>query len=452
MPPAGGTGRFGHDKLYHHISLGSNTLTEFGREPVTIDAAARMAAPDKLPADSYTRQPAECSLTAEDERHMESLQPDWPTPSGASWKKTSMSWRAMATAQGNWERLQGSWRSLLARPGMLINHKGSGLLHLCLGSTAAGVLTWRVGCRPESREIFFPSSSKVEVQVIHNLDEWNATECEIREYQTSDGTRMVGPCVCRKGLDLVKWAARDGFAGLTLFWLKRLCVDVAVSNADVTKPLTVDNYVLALAKKVLGEHATDDVLKEALLRRNGLTGKQPLVSEILGQNAADLAAVLEQDGGDDDSDHDVQDLRYEAQMVASQEQRMMEKRRIIESQFGVVGPPADGNQTKKERQFVAVRSEGMTAEMAKQFLPPHCRLYKDTLRENRWRMFHPAIGAERSKSFGRRSAVSDWGAMKHLILLAWQAEFRLSGAECPFTFQDGPQRVEPAAGASASSM
>ena len=111
------------------------------------------------------------------------------------------------------------------------------------------------------------------------------------------------------------------------------------------------------------------MLKEALLRRNGLTGKQPLVSEILGQNAADLAAVLEQDGGDDDSDHDVQDLRYEGQMVASQEQRMMEKRRIIESQFGVVGPPADGTQTKKERQFVAVRSEGMTAEMAKQFLP-----------------------------------------------------------------------------------
>ena len=103
---SGGTGRFGHDKLYHHISLGSNTLTEFGRESVRVDSAARMDAPEKLPADCYTRKPGDCSLTPEDERHMESVQPDWPTPSGASWKKAQLSWRSLAVAQGNWQRLR----------------------------------------------------------------------------------------------------------------------------------------------------------------------------------------------------------------------------------------------------------------------------------------------------------------------------------------------------------
>ena len=280
---SGGTGRFGHDKLYHHISLGSKTLEEFGRQHVEIDAAARMAAPEKLAADCYTRKPTNCSLDAEDVLHMESLHPDWPTPNGASWKKAQLSWRSLAAAQGNWERLAGSWRSLLARPGMLLNHKGSGLLHLCLGSTAAGMLTWKVGCRTGTREIFFPSSSKVEIHVISQVDEWNATECEVKEYVASDGSHLVGPCVSRRGLDLVKWAARDGFAGLTLFWLKRLCADVGVGSADVVKPLTTENYVRALAKKILGDHATDDVLKEALFRRNGITGKQGPVSELLGQ-------------------------------------------------------------------------------------------------------------------------------------------------------------------------
>ena len=448
---SGGTGRFGHDKLYHHISLGSNTLTEFGREPVQIDAAARMAAPEKLAADCYTRKPGDCSLTVEDERHMESLQPDWPTPSGASWKKAQLSWKALQATQGNWQRLRCSWLSLLARPGMLLNHKGSGLLHLCLGSTAAGMMTWRIGCKTPSREIFFPGGAKVEVHVICNVEEWNATECVVGEYLTSDGVRLVGPMVSRKGLDLVKWAARDGFAGLSLYWLKRLCSEVGLETASVSKPLTTENYVRALVTKILGDAATDDVVKQALLRRNGLTTQQGPVSELLGQSATDVASVLQSGGSDIDSDDDVADLRYEVQQVAAQEQRLMEKRRLIEAAFAVAAPPSDGTQTRRERVFVAVRGGGITAEAAKQYLPPNCRLYKDTVRENRWRLYSALIGAERSKSWGKRSQLNDWGALKHLLLLAWQAEFRSSGAECPFVFGDAPEETEPARSVAASS-
>ena len=114
---------------------------------------------------------------------------------------------------------------------MLLNHKGIGLLHLCLGSTAAGMMTWRIGCKTPSREVFFPGSSKVEVRVINNVEDWNATECEIGEYVTPDGLRIVGACGESKGMDLVKRAAHDGFAGLTLYWLKRLCVEVGVETA-----------------------------------------------------------------------------------------------------------------------------------------------------------------------------------------------------------------------------
>ena len=113
--------------------------------------------------------------------------------------------------------------------------------------------------------------------------------------------------------------------------------------------------------------------------------------------------MLQNGCGDGDSDHDLDDLRYEAQQVAVQEQRLVEKRRLIEASFGVGGPSADRTQPPKERQFVPVKAEGLTAEMAKRFLPPNCRLYKDVVRENRWRLWSAVLGAERSKSFGKRS-------------------------------------------------
>ena len=163
--------------------------------------------------------------------------------------------------------------------------------------------------------------------------------------------------------------------------------------------MTTDNYARALATKILGEAATDDVVKQALLRRNGLTTSQGPVSELLGQHASDATSLLESGGGDSDSDNDMSDLRFEVQAVAAQEQRLIEKRRLIESAFARAPPSSDGTQARKERAFIPVRASGLTAEEAKQHLPPHCRLYKDTLRENRWRMYSLLVGGRAHEVF-----------------------------------------------------
>ena len=431
-----GTGRMGHDSLFHHIALASNTLTEFGRIPCEIQPEARMAAPSKLPADAYLRQPARCSLDEEDVTHMQSNAPDWPTASGASMKKSFVAWEAMTVVQGNWERLQHGWKSLLTRPGMLINRQETGQLLLVLGSTAYGFLGWRVGCRTSTRELFFPKSAQVEVHVVDDLSVWNATECEIKRY-TADKSekRFVGPVITRKGHTLLKWAARGGFEGLTLYYLKKLAAELDVKAADVNKPLTIDNWVIALVTKTLGEQATESVVKDALLRRNGLNAKSqnPLSAE---RAAEDLQEAGESDTNFEDEDVQLQDLRFEAQAAAALERRQNERRRNIEAAFAVAARPAESaGRASRQRVFVPVVSGGISAEMAKAYAPPHVRLYKDISRENRWRMYSPVIGRERTKSFGRRSQLDDWGAMTHLLLLAWQSHFQSTGEECPWEFQ-----------------
>ena len=444
------TGRFGLPTTYHHIACASECLESFGRRPVEIAPSARMSAPSKLPATMFTRQPASCSLSEEDLRHMQSTSPDWPTATGASLKKSALGWQAMTVCAGNWERLQKAWHSLLARPGYLINNKGTGLLLLCLGSSSNGALTWRVGCRTDTRELYIPASTKLETQIIENPGDWNATSIEVRQVVNSAGCTVVSPCVARKGCELLKFAALMGFPGLNLYFLKKLSAEQGLSNADIEKPLVVDNYVKALATVILGPQATADVLKLALLRRNGLTSRKcvgkdgPFGGE--EEDGTDECADMEHCGVDEDEQ--LADLRAESRAVAAAERRRMEKLRAIERAFGVAPPNNDVLPAPKQRTFVAVQPGGITAEEAKQFLPKGVRIYKDTSRENRWRMFSPHIGKERTKSYGRRSAVDDWGAMTHLILLAWQAERQRSGVECPFQFQELRSQLVGAAASS----
>ena len=439
-----GSGRMGHDMLYHHISLASDTLGEFGRKNCSVTPAARTRAPDRLAADCYTRQPAHCSISEEDERHMQSNNPDWPTASGSSLKKAAVHWQALVCCQGNWDRLQHAWKSLLARPGWLLNRKGSGQLLLCLGSSSAGVLTLRVGCRTGTRELYFLAAAKVEIVVITDVAEWHAAEAEVKQYTSETGGELVGPVVGRKGSDLIKWAAYSGFSGLTMHWLKKLSTDLEIPAAQLPRPPVADGYVTTLVKTVLGEAATESVLKDALLRRNGVLKKQenmsvdPCVPEFEDENAEG-----ELNGECEEEDEQLVDLHWERRVQAAQEQRKQEVRRNIEASFAIPVSVPDNTRDTKPRRFVPAVAGGISAEQAKQYLPRGARISKDTVRENRWRMFSPRVGMERTKAFGKRSLLDDWGAMTHLLLLAWQAEFKATGEACPWDFQELRPRPGP---------
>ena len=325
---------------------------------------------------------------------MQSNNSDWPTASGSSLKKAAVHWQALVACQRNWDRLQHAWNSfktLLVRPGWLLNRKGSGQLLICLGSSSTGVLTLRVGCRTGTRELYFPAAAKVEVVVITDFAEWHAAEAEVKQYTSETGGELVGPVVGRKGLDLIKWAAYSGFSGLTIHWLKKLCTDLAIPAAQLPRPPVADGYVTTLVKAVLGEAATESVLKDALLRRNGLLKRNenmsadPSVPEFEAENAeGDVFGECEAE------DEQLADLRMERQVQAAQEQRKQEVRRNIEARFAIPVPEPGQNRDTKPRVCVPAVAGGISAEKAKEYLPRGARISKDALRENRWRMYSPS--------------------------------------------------------------
>ena len=78
---------------------------------------------------------------------------------------------------------------------------------------------------------------------------------------------------------------------------------------------------------------------------------------------------------------------------------------------------------------------------SKRFLPPGCDIDKyvgET--EARWKVMSPHFPNKtksRSRMFGVEVGVTDYAAMKFVIMLAWAYEERKgSGKECPWEFLD----------------
>eukprot|EP00971_Amphidinium_carterae_P343296 6482960-Amphidinium_carterae.3 len=75
-----------------------------------------------------------------------------------------------------------------------------------------------------------------------------------------------------------------------------------------------------------------------------------------------------------------------------------------------------------ERHFLPLNTVGYTAEEVKPFVPFGSTLTKDK-KENRWRLRckHLPGSGDKSKSYGGRSGVTDFDAMRILVMAAWAA-------------------------------
>ena len=96
---------------------------------------------------------------------------------------------------------------------------------------------------------------------------------------------------------------------------------------------------------------------------------------------------------------------------------------------------------KMSKKVINPGPAGFTELYSKRFLPPVCDIDKYVgEKEARWKVWSPPFQYKtksRSRMFGVEVGVTDYEAMRFVIMLAWaQEERKGSGRECPWEFLD----------------
>ena len=426
-----------------HILASGAVLTSHGREGVTIEARAEAAAATSSPSLHIPKQ-ATCSWSDERLSDLTAQRPQRPFPhqSVENYRHSSLAWMLLQKAEGSWQRMRKAWKSQLLASGMVFYDMEEKVLKLVLHSTHYGYLAAHLLLDTTTRKISFPSQPKrkitfgfleeyanVKVFVLHVLPPGAPGN------QRSD---VVGLYLARGAQPLLTHCAKLGFPGLTLTRLKQLAVCEAVAFVDDDK-ISEKDAVRRLLRQVLGADFTEELFEAAWASRKGQEVKEP---ELLASHFFEAI----------DQEDLLLDLDGDAEMAADWDELQLARQRASRRQPqeppadvappGASAPSAGANQAvadNRQRRFVTYRADGLSQVEADLLLPPSAKIFKDC-RENRWRMSSKLLpgSGTKSKSWGRRSHMSDFGAMLVVIKAAWQAHFEHTGEACPFDFEEQP--------------
>lgn len=122
---------FGLEAYWHAGMRESDTLTEHGRPPVVVTAAAKSAAAAGVPASVFDYVDNNSSVPIDDLARLTSPSPEWPTADAAGVKKIGMATQLLLDKDGDWEKMKNGWQNLLLLPGTVCRKsKGKGILVL----------------------------------------------------------------------------------------------------------------------------------------------------------------------------------------------------------------------------------------------------------------------------------------------------------------------------------
>eukprot|EP00971_Amphidinium_carterae_P208121 4129506-Amphidinium_carterae.1 len=107
------------------------------------------------------------------------------------------------------------------------------------------------------------------------------------------------------------------------------------------------------------------------------------------------------------------------------------------SHYPIASSSSETKPPPKSRTFVTYRADGYSQDEASALFPDTARIFKD-LKENRWRVLSKVLpnSGTKSKSWGKRSGISDFSAMLFVLKAAWQAHYENTGEPCPWEFSE----------------
>ena len=141
-------------------------------------------------------------------------------------------------------------------------------IHFVLCSTAFGILAWLVGVNADRTLDFGPSAKDSLVfKLVDDLRSFRVAESTSgfgRNKHGDLGSTRVQLKFEGMGGPLLKFASRRGFKGLTVYYLKKLYVELGCQAPKGGIPNSEIPLIVALCNKVAGEEANEAYIAKAV--------------------------------------------------------------------------------------------------------------------------------------------------------------------------------------------
>eukprot|EP00971_Amphidinium_carterae_P349749 6491200-Amphidinium_carterae.1 len=439
-----------------NVSCYGHTAAEFGREVVRHESTETHASERKLPDGLFTQKCCEGTVQEEVLQKLCEKSPSWPTHSASSLKQSAVAWELVRTRRGKFEDMQYAWLSLLLEPGTLIidtASRGTGA-RLITGVTKYGYFWIRPEVNMRDKRVAFCSQSQqLHFDILERPEDWKVAKLRMRPPSTSDGERcglstgfMCDVVQDEKTYRVHQFGAISGFKHMSCLYLKRLRKWCGLHQPCKPAEATLVSSLLEhLCPKTFGP----ELVKTALQSRK-VKGFEVLLKSA---NVLNLEKETVAEGFLDEAETEYTDLEAIQQWEELKRQRDQldmdaeTLQKFLADWMSVRAVPkghsesaeSSGSGSAVGRKFMPLRTEGYSAEELKTWLPVGSSMTKDC-RENRWRLRceHLPGSGDKSRSFGRRSGVTDYDAMRLLLLQAWAATTAATGVERPFDIEEMP--------------
>ena len=187
---------------------------------------------------------------------------------------------------------------------------------------------------------------------------------------------------------------------MTVAHLRRLCGVLGIAEP---RPATEVPLVQTLAAAIMEEEATADFLRAALTARHESAEFADSMLRTSARFDDEVAADALVDLSDDkEVEKQVQTLRVRKENAASEHTRRLELAAKMHPVRAASSSDAAA-EAPRPREFVPMNADGVSAAIAKQWLPPGWSFSKDDGPENRWRIRSRLLRTAGSRSCGNRS-------------------------------------------------
>eukprot|EP00971_Amphidinium_carterae_P058209 1151245-Amphidinium_carterae.1 len=445
-----------------NLSCYGRTSSDFGR-PVerhtSVDQAVNLR---QLPHGLFTQGTCEASLTEGSMERLTQKKADWPLHTPTSLKQAAVAWELLKHKQGRISEMKDAWLSLLLEPGTLIldtKSKDKGA-RLVTGVTQHGYFWIKPSINVKNKHVLFDDQShKLHFDVLERPDDWKVAEMTLLPPKrsgcgsTESSRNGMTFEIDRKHITIrvPQYAGSFGFRHCTCYYLKKLRKWYGVTSAcNNTEKALVTSLLGHLCKSSYGE----SFVTKSLTARKITGAEVPLkTSRVMNMPKETVAEAFHEDPDDDEPDleaiHEWEQLKQQresinmdAKELAAHMQEWLTLRPLSTSCSSA--GTAEGVE-KGKRKFLPKQTSGYEPDDVKEWLPAGATMTKDK-RENRWRLRckHLPGSGDKSKSYGGRHGLSDFDAMRLLVLSAWSAATAATGIEMPFELEEMPLPQEPA--------
>eukprot|EP00971_Amphidinium_carterae_P182196 3615739-Amphidinium_carterae.1 len=392
-------------------------LEKYGRKNVETSVEGR--ASSQVIQSVHEPGKQECSLSPELLHDLTARKPteSWPTHSPEHLKECSLAWRLLGACKGDLAIPRKVWRSLLLQPGWVMISHGEKTCTVVVAVTQYGYMSMRMGVHKETRQLILPADGKKAMQFGYVCDLEDVRVASVRlvppEHEENRGNN-INLYIGTDATSLLKAAAKRGFKGMSLTYLRALASELQVVMLGRLETCTVKECVEALMTVVLGKSFNESALSKAMEHRAAPNEDEDLLLDTK-MFQPDKDCVIDWDALDDsDLQDDYEQIKKSFESVVAKKCVQSKLKHGASSSAGASASSSSlgGRPPPPKRTFVSVRATGYSKQEAEAWLPPNCTLWKD-LRENRWRVQSPFLPncVTKSKSWGNRSQVTDYQAM-----------------------------------------